>query len=87
MWFFASENRNFQHTVEGTQQLGLFLAAIVAAYVVSAILSSIIQLGTSLRRDNAIRGKQHDQGMETLKTTTLFGGIAASIRKTREGKS
>jgi hypothetical protein len=30
-WFFTSKERNYQHTTEGAQQLGLFLAAIVAS--------------------------------------------------------
>ena len=36
-WFFTAENRNVQHNVEGTQQLGLFLMAIVSAYIVTPL--------------------------------------------------
>lgn len=86
VWFFVSEDRNYQHAVEGTQQLGLFLAAIVAAYVANAALSSIIQLRATLRGDDPGKRKQHEQGMETLKKTTVLGGVASSIRRTREEK-
>ena len=86
-WFFADEERNVQHTVEGSEQLGLFLAAIVSSYVVTAILSSIVQARLGSPKDTPIKGKQHEQGVETLKTTTLFGGIVSSLRKKREDKS
>ena len=42
-WFFSSEERNVQHDIEGAQQLGLFLLAIVSSYIVTLILSSLIQ--------------------------------------------
>ena len=83
-WFYTNEERNIQHTVEGAQQLWLFLAAIVSAYFTNAILASIIQAAVSTRGDSPVRGKQHDQGVETLKTTTLFNGILSSLRKQRE---
>lgn len=86
-WFFAAEERNVQHTLEGSEQLGLFLAAIVSSYVVTAILASIIQAGLGIPKDTPIKGKQHEQGVETLKTTTVFGGIVSSLRKKREDKS
>jgi len=85
-WFFTDEERNVQHTVEGTEQLGLFLAAIVSAYVVTAILSSIIQARFGFPKDTPIKGKQHEQGVETLKSTTVFGGIVSSLRNKREDK-
>jgi len=83
-WFYTSAERNIQHTIEGSQQLGLFLGAIVSAYFITAILASIIQAAVCTGGDNPIKGKQHDLGMETLKTTTLFGGILSSLRKQRE---
>jgi len=86
-WFFTDEERNIQHAIEGSEQLGLFLAAIVSAYVVTAILCSIIQAGFGFRVDTPIEGKQHEQGMERLKTTTLFGAIVSSLRKAKEHKS
>lgn len=83
-WFYTSAERNIQHTIEGSQQLALFLGAIISAYFITAILASIIQAAVCTRGDTPIKGKQHDLGMETLKTTTLFGGILSSLRKQRE---
>jgi len=83
-WFYTDENRNWQHTVEGAQQLLLFLAAILLAYVITAILASIIQARAIFRRENPTMGKQYEKGMETLKTTTVFGGILSSLRKQRD---
>ncbi len=80
-WFYTSEERNIQHTVEGAQQLWLFLGAIVFAYFINAILASVIQAAVSKRGDSPIRGKQQDRGMETLKTMTLLDGILSSWRK------
>ena len=85
VWFFTSKERNFQSTVEGLEQLTLFLGAIVASYVVTAILASIIQARVGSREGNPRKEKQHEQGVETLKTTTLFGGILSSLRKGKEG--
>ncbi len=85
-WFFAGEDRNFQHTVEGAQQLLLFLAAIIAGYITTIILASIIHARATLRTENPGTGKQHEQGMETLKATTVLGGIISSLRKRREHK-
>jgi hypothetical protein len=83
-WFYGTENRNWQHTVEGTQQLGLFLLAIVAAYLVTAIVASVIQARSMGRQSQPVRGRQHDQGFETLKHTTLVGGILSSLKRERE---
>jgi hypothetical protein len=84
VWFFTSEQRNLQSTVEGSQQLGLFLGAIVAGYAVTGILSSVIQTKVKPQIDDPPARKQHEMGVETLKTKTLFGGIASSLKK--EGK-
>ena len=86
-WFFTSSERNIQHQVEGTQQLGLFLAAIILAYFVTALVASLIQARVSSRGANHRQGKQHEQGMETLKTTTLLGGILSSLRRGEEEDS
>lgn len=88
VWFFTDEERNVQHTVEGSQQLVLFLGAIIVAYVVTAMISSLIQIkvGIQSQRVNPSNKKQYEQGMETLKSTTLLGGIAASLRKKPGGK-
>ena len=83
-WFYTSAERNVQHTVEGSQQLMLFLGAIISSYFITAILASVIQAAVSTQGDNPVKGKQYDQGMYTLKTTTLLGGILSSLRKQRE---
>ncbi len=82
VWFFLSEpNRNhLQHSVEGTQQLGLFLFGIVTAYIVTGILASLIQFGATRLARRPDNTPQWDLGMETLKHTTLIGGILGSIR-------
>ena len=83
-WFYTSEHRNVQHTVEGSQQLALFLIAIIAAYVTTAVIASIIQALVGSKESVAVEGKQQDLGMEKLKSTTLVGGILTSLRKRRE---
>lgn len=85
-WFFTSEERNIQHTVEGSQQLGLFLGSIIASYAVTGILSSIMQAKVSPDSNKPREGKQYQMGIETLKTRTLFGGIFSSLRKERKDK-
>ncbi len=84
VWFFTSEERNVQHKVEGAQQLGLFLGAIVAGFATTGIVASIIKARVKPQLDSQPAGKQHEMGVETLKTKTLFGGIASSLKK--EGK-
>ena len=83
-WFYTSAERNVQHTVEGSQQLMLFLGAIISSYFVTAILASIIQAAVSTQGKNPVKGKQCDNGMYTYRTTTLLGGILSSLRKQRE---
>jgi hypothetical protein len=83
-WFFTAEERNIQHTVEGSQQLWLFLGAIIAAYVATAILSSVMEASVDSQGNDAGQGTQHEQGMETLKTTTVFGGVLNSLLKKRK---
>jgi len=83
-WFYTSEHRNVQHTVEGSQQLVLFLAAIIIAYFITAVIASIIQALAGSKDSVIIEGKQQDLGMEKLKSTTLLGGILSSLRKRRE---
>lgn len=83
-WFFLDEDRNYQHTIEGAQQLGLFLGCIIAAYVFTGIVSSVIRANVATRPKEPVKGKQHDLGVETLKKTTLLGGILSSLRHERE---
>ena len=85
-WFFTSTDRNIHTSVEGSQQLGLFLGSIIASYVFTAILSSIMQAKVSSQGSTPREGKQYDMGIETLKKTTLFGGIMSSLRRERKDK-
>ena len=80
-WFYATEDRNWQHTVEGTQQLGLFLLAIVLAYFATAIVASLINARMTWPRNEVIDGLQHDQGFETLRRTTFLGSLLARLGK------
>ena len=85
-WFYTSEHRNYQHTVEGSQQLMLFLASIIAAYIITAVIASIIQALAGSKEREIIEGKQQDLGIEKLKSTTLLGGILHSLRKRSEAE-
>jgi uncharacterized membrane protein len=73
-WFFLSEDRNFQHTVEGTQQLGLFLMAIISSYLFTAITASLVHLIARYGTGSAQR-KSDRKGFEELKRRTLFKSI------------
>ena len=84
--FFTSEERNIQHTVEGAQQLGLFLGAIVASWVVTNILASIIQAKVDTRVDDPSEEKHYKLGIESLKTGTFLGSIMTNLRKGRKDK-
>ena len=86
-WFFTSKDRNVHTTVEGSQQLGLFLASIVASYIFTAILASIMQAKVTSKGDSPREGKQYDMGIETLKKTTLIGGIMSSRRREKKDKA
>jgi hypothetical protein len=85
-WFFTSTDRNIHTSVEGSQQLGLFLGSIIASYVFTAILASIMQAKVTSKGGIPRKEKQYDMGIETLKKTTLFGGIMSSLRKERKDK-
>ena len=85
-WFFTSKERNIHTTIEGSQQLGLFLGSIVASWVFTNILASIMQAKVSSKGGNPREGKQYDMGMGTLKKTTLIGGIMSSLRRERKDK-
>ena len=85
-WFFTSEERNIHTTIEGSQQLGLFLGSIIASYVFTNILASIMQAKVSSGGSTPREDKQYDMGTETLKKTTLFGGIVSSLKKERKDR-
>jgi hypothetical protein len=86
-WFFTSKDRNVHTTVEGSQQLGLFLASIIASYLFTAILASIMQAKVTSKEGIPRENKQWDKGIETLKKTTLFGGIMSSLRREKKDKA
>lgn len=87
IWFFLSKNRNYQHSTEGSQQLFLFLCGIFAAYIFTAVISSFIQAKVKAQNASNVRGKQYEIGVETLKETTILGGIISSIKKSRKDKN
>jgi hypothetical protein len=80
-WFYATGERNVQHRVEGAQQLSLFLAAIVLAYLCTGIVASIVHLRSSSAGAHRPEGKASDVGMQALKNTTLLGAILGRLRK------
>ena len=84
VWFFITEQRNLQSTVEGAEQLGLFIGAIFAGWVATGIVASIIKTKVKYQADDPLASKQHEMGIETLKTKTPFGAIISSLRKRRE---
>jgi hypothetical protein len=85
-WFYTSADRNVHTSIEGSQQLGLFLGSIIASYLFTAILASIMQVKVSSEGSSPREGKQYEMGIETLKKTTLFGGIMSSLKKERKDK-
>jgi len=86
-WFYATGERNVQHTVEGAQQLSLFLGAIVLSYLCTGIVASIIHLRSSSAGAGRPEDKASEVGMRTLKTTTMLGSILDRLRgrNRREG--
>lgn len=84
-WFYATGERNVQHTVEGAQQLLLFLAAIVLAYLCTGFLASIIHLRSRSPDAHPPQEKASDAGMRALKTTTLAGAILSRLRRPDRG--
>ena len=85
-WFFTSKERNYQHTTEGAQQLGLFLGAIVISYFVTAILASIIQAKVNSHIDKASEARPQDTGIDIYRTNTFIGSIASRLKKEKKGK-
>ena len=84
-WFFTEHQRNTPPIVEGSQQLALFLGAIVAAYFATVILASIMEAGMEPQGKNPPQETQYGQGMEDLKTATVFSSILSRLRQ-KSGK-
>jgi len=80
-WFYTKEERNIQHTVEGSQQLGLFLAAIITSYIATVILSSIIRARVDMSENKPSDDSIDAEGFEELKNTTVFDRIVSRMRK------
>ena len=85
-WFYVSKDRNVHSRVEGSQQLGLFLFSIIASYIFTAILASLIQAKVNSVGGSPREDKQYNLGIETLKKTTLLGAIVSGLRRERKDK-
>ncbi len=82
-WFYAVEERNVQHTVEGAQQLTLFLLAVIAAFFCTGIIASLIRARQSPISAQVPDGKPSDIGMLVLRSTTLLRAIRSRVRNSR----
>ena len=85
--FYATGERNVPHAVEGSQQLLLFLGAIILAYLCTGIVASIVHLRSSLSDGGHTEGKASDVGMQALKTTTLLGAVLGRLRRPNRGEN
>ena len=89
-WFFAIENRNVPSKIEGSQQVQIFIAGAVAAYIITAAVSSLIkyrlsfQATSSQHREHTNPGEHTKQGIELLKETTLLGAIRSILKRKQE---
>ena len=85
-WFFAIENRNTPSKIEGAQQLGMFLAGAIAAYIITMAVSSLLKYRLSLQATASRCREQTNQGIETLKETTLLGAIRSILKRKQEDR-
>lgn len=86
-WFFAIENRNTPSKIEGAQQLGMFLAGAIAAYIITAAVSSLLKYRLSLQGTSPhCREHTNPGGIETLKETTLLGAIRSILKRKQEDR-
>ncbi len=86
-WFFAIGNRSAPSKIEGAQQLELFLAGAIAAYIITAAISSLIKYRLSFQ-ETAPHGREqtNPRGIETLKETTLLGAIRSILKRKQEDR-
>jgi energy-coupling factor transporter transmembrane protein EcfT len=77
-WFFTVHSYNMPTVVEGWQQFGLFLAGIVAAFLLTATISSLIKLRAFPHRE------ADEGGIEELKGCTYFQALAQSWRRNKK---
>ena len=83
-WFFASETRNIPSKIEGAQQMGMFLAGALAAYIITAAVSSLLKYRLSLQVPSSRYREQTNPGIELLKETTLLGAIRSVLKRKQE---
>jgi hypothetical protein len=74
-WFFSADKRIGHNIIAGSQQLGLFLAGIVIAVLVTVTITSIV------KRRKLSNGKTQEAGLQALKHMTYFQVISRYFRK------
>jgi len=72
IWFFSSGDRAQPTRLEGGGQFALFFGGMVAAFIVTAVISSVIHHRTC----SHVQGR----GLEALKDATYFKIIATRFR-------
>ena len=85
-WFFAIENRNTPSKIEGAQQVGMFLAGAIAAYIITAAISSLLKYRLSPQATASRCREQTNSGIEMLKETTLIGAIRNILKRKQEDR-
>ena len=75
-WFFGTDKRIGHDIVAGSQQLGLFLAGIVIAVLVTVSIASIV------KKRKFSNGKAQEAGLKALKHMTYFQAIAGYFKRT-----
>lgn len=85
-WFFAVANRNTPSKIEGIQQVGMFLAGAIAAYIITAAVSSLLKYRLSPQATVSRCREQTNSGIEMLKETTLIGAIRNILKRKQEDR-
>lgn len=85
-WFFTITNRSSPSGVEGGQQVGIFLAGAIAAYVITMAVSSLLKYRLSLQGTVSHCREQTNPGIELLKETTLLGAIRSILKRKQEDR-
>ena len=84
-WFFTIGNRNTPSEIHGMQQVGIFLAGAIAAYVITMAVSSLLKYRLSLQGTaSRCREQTNPGGIETMKETTLIGAIRSILKRKQE---
>jgi hypothetical protein len=75
-WFFTTLPAYFKPNVlEGPQQFGLFIAAVAAAFLLTAAVSSLI------KSRHLTHSGVEESGLESLKDSTYFRALRHSMRR------